>query len=133
MLKIDKGSDDQERNENPVCNRHLPGKPLPYRKEKKCSNEFHCEIAERDFRTAISASAAKREPTDQRKIVMPWNQLFALRTKRSTRPIDGEIDRPAVDTNIQKRSHRRTEHERKCAEEKILSRMLHAINWRAVS
>ena len=133
MLKIDKRSDDQERNENPVRNRHLPREPLPDRKEKKCGNEFHREIAERNFCAAICASAAKREPTDQRKIVMPWNRLFAARTKRPTRPIDGEIDRPAVDANVQKRADRRAEHEGKRAEEKILSRMLHAINWRSVS
>ena len=100
MLKIDKRSDDQERNENPVRNRHLPREPLPDRKEKKCGNEFHREIAEGNFCAAICASAAKREPTDQRKIVMPWNRLFAARTKRPTRPIDGEIDRPAVDANV---------------------------------
>src|SRR5436309_8010919 len=133
MLKIDKRSDDQERNKNPVRNRHLPREPLPDCKEKKCGNEFHREIAERNFCTAMCASAAKREPTDQRKIVMPWNRLFTLRTKRATRPIDGEIDRPAVDADIQKRTDRRAEHEGKRAEEKILSRMLHAISWRSVS
>ena len=63
MLKIDESSDDQERNENPVCNRHLPRELLPDRKEKKCGDEFHCEIAKRNFRPAICASAAKREPT----------------------------------------------------------------------
>src|SRR4030095_14768313 len=67
------------------------------------------------------------------KIVMPWNRLFALRAKRATRLIDGEIDRPAVDTNVQKRADRRAEDEGKCAEEKILSRMLHAINSRSFS
>ena len=81
MLKIDKRSDDQERNENPVRNRHLPREPLPDRKEKKCGNEFHREIAERNFCAAICASTAKREPADQRKIVMPWNRLFAAADK----------------------------------------------------
>src|SRR4029079_1403308 len=64
---------------------------------------------------------------------MPRNGLFALRTKRPARPIDGEIDGPAVNANVQKRAERRPEHEGKRAEEKILNRMLHAINWRAVS
>src|SRR5262249_52153629 len=36
MLKIDKRSDDQERNENPVRNRYLRRESLPDRKEKKC-------------------------------------------------------------------------------------------------
>jgi hypothetical protein len=52
---------------------------------------------------------------------MPWNRLFALRTKRPARPIDGEIDRPAVDANVQERADGRAEHERKRAEEKILN------------
>src|SRR5215510_290945 len=64
---------------------------------------------------------------------MPWNRLLALRTKRATRPVDGEIGRPAVDANVQKRADRRAEHEGECAEQKILGRMLHAINWRSVS
>ena len=127
MLKIDKCSDDQERNKNPVRDRHLRWEPLPDRKEQNCGNEFHREIAERNFCTAISASAAKREPADQWKIVMPWNRLFALRTKRTTRPIDREIDRPAVDANVQKRTDRRAEQEGKRTEEKILSRILHVI------
>ena len=127
MLKIDKRSDDQERNENPVRNRHLPREPVPDRKEKKCGDEFHGEIAEGNFCVAICASAAKGEPADQRKVVMRWNRLFAARTKRSTGPVDGEIDRPAVDANVQKRPDRRAEHERKCTEQKILRRILHAI------
>src|SRR5439155_752467 len=64
MLKIDKRSDDQERNENPVRNPQLPGEPLPHRKEKKCGKEFHREIAERNLCTASCASTAKREPTE---------------------------------------------------------------------
>src|SRR5262249_15582112 len=63
MLKINERSDDQERNENPVRNRDLPREPFPDRKEKECGNEFHRKIAECNFRPAICASAAKREPT----------------------------------------------------------------------
>ncbi len=48
-------------------------------------------------------------------------------------PVDGEIDRPAVDANVQKRANRRAESEGKRAEENILSGMLHAINWRSAS
>src|SRR4030095_252151 len=100
MLKIDKRSDDQERNENPVRDRHLPRESLPDRKEQKRSDEFHREIAERNFCRAMCAPTAKRERADQWKIVMPWNRLFALWTKRATRPVDGEIGRPAVDANV---------------------------------
>src|SRR4029077_7777095 len=81
MLKIDKGSDDQERNKNPIRDCHLPRKPLPDRQEQKCANQFHREIAKRNFCAAIGTSAAEYKPTDQRKIVMPCNRFFALRTK----------------------------------------------------
>ena len=64
MLKIDKGSDDQERNENPVRNCHLPREALPDRQKKEGCNEFHNEVAKRNLCAAICAPAAKREPTD---------------------------------------------------------------------
>jgi hypothetical protein len=89
---------------------------LPDCEEKKRGNKFHGEIPKRNFCTAMCASAAKRKPADQWKIVMPRNRLFALRTKRATRSIDGEIDWPAVDTNVQKRADRRAEHEYKDTE-----------------
>ena len=132
MLKIDKGSDDQERSKNPVCDCYLPREPLPDCEEKEGCNEFHYEVAKRNPCAAICAPAAKREPTDQRQILMPWNRLFALRTKRPPRSVDGEIHRPAIDANVQKRADRRPEQKRKPAEEKILSRMLHAVNWQSV-
>jgi hypothetical protein len=47
---------------------------------------------------------------------MPLNRLVAVRAKRPTRPIDGEIDRPAVDANVQKRADRRAEQKGKRAE-----------------
>ena len=133
MLKIDERSDDQERNKNPIRNRHLPRKCLPNSKEQNRGDQFDCEIAKRNLCPTMCASTAKNQPTDQRKIVMPGNRLFALRTKRAARLIDREIDRPTVDANVQKRSDRCTEYECKCAEEQILSRMLHAISWRSVS
>lgn len=132
MLKIDERADDQERNKNPIRNRHLPREPLPNGKKQNCSDEFHREIPKRNFRAAVCASATKREPADQWKIVMPWNRLFALRTKRATRLINREIDRPTVNANVQKRANRPAEHECKGAEKEILSRMLHAIKWRSV-
>jgi hypothetical protein len=39
--------------------------------------------------------------------------------KTTTRPIDGEIDRPAVDANVQKRADRRAEHEGKRAKRRF--------------
>jgi len=63
---------------------------------------------------------------------MPWNRLFAVRTKRATWLVNGEIHRPPVDANVQKRAYRRAEHEGKHAEKEILSGMLHAINWQSV-
>ena len=119
MLKIDKCSDDQERNENPVHNRHLPREALPDREKKKRGEQFDGEIAKSDFCAAIRASAAKREPTDQRQILIPRNRLFAGRTKRAARPIDRKIDRPAVNADVEERTDRRAEHEGEHAKEKI--------------
>src|SRR5262245_33770593 len=131
MFKIDKRSDDQERNKNPVRNGRLPRKPLPDHQKQNCGNQFHREIAERNSCSAIAAPAAERKPTDQRQIVMPWDRPFALRTKRPTRLINREIDRPPVDADIQKRADRRSEHEGEHAEKEILSGMLHVVNWRS--
>src|SRR5262244_1337192 len=64
---------------------------------------------------------------------MPWNRLFALRTKRPARPIDGEVDGPAVNADVQKRAERSPERKGKRAKEEVLDRMLHAINGRSVS
>src|SRR6266481_5273622 len=44
MLEIDKRSDDQEGNENPVRDRHLPREALPDPEEKQCAKQLHREI-----------------------------------------------------------------------------------------
>ena len=73
MLKIDERSYDQQRNKNPVRDRHLPWKHSPDREKKKPGDELHGEIAEPNFSSAICASAAKHDPADQRNILMPRN------------------------------------------------------------
>src|SRR5205823_2333334 len=83
MFEIDKCSDDQERNKNPIRNRHLPGKALPDNQEQQRSDQFHREVAKSDFRAAIGAAPAKQNPADQWQILMPWNLLLARRAKRT--------------------------------------------------
>ena len=100
MLKIDECPDDQKRNENPVGDRHLAREPLPDPEEEQCGNEFHREIPKRNFFAAIRAATAKHQPADQRKILIPGDRLLAVRAKRATRPIDRQINRPAIDADI---------------------------------
>src|SRR5207244_11191177 len=102
MFKIDKCSNDQKRNKNPVRNRHLPRKGLPDDQEQQRSDQFHREIAKGDFRAAIRAATAEQNPANQRQILMPGNLLFARRAKRATRFVNRKIDRPAINADVQK-------------------------------
>ena len=101
MLKIDKRSDDQEGNKNPVGDRHLPREHFPNCQEKERGNQFDGEIAERNFGAAICATAAKREPTEQRQVLVPGNRLLAVGTKRPARSVNREVDWPSINTDVQ--------------------------------
>ena len=101
MLKIDKRSNDKEGNKNPVGHRQLPREHLPNCQEEERGNQFDAEIAERNFGAAICATAAKREPTDQRQILVPGNRLLAAGTKRTARPVNREVDWPSINTDVQ--------------------------------
>ena len=125
MFEIDKCSNDQERNKNPVCNRHLPRKGLPDDQEQERSDQFHREIAKGDFRAAIRAATAKQNPANQRQILVPGNLLFARRAKRATRFVNRKIDRPAINADVQKRSDCRPEKKGKRTQKKLVNRMSH--------
>ena len=64
MLEIDKCPHDEQRNEKPVGDRHLPWKALPDREEKERGKQFNAKIAKSDLAAAICAAAAEQEPTD---------------------------------------------------------------------
>ena len=132
MLKIDECSYDKQRDKDPVRDRYLPREPCPDRQEKKGGNQFHGEIAKRNFGPAICAATAKDHPTDQRQILVPRNRLLAVWAKRAARLVNRKFDRPAVNADVQKRADRRAEHERKYAKEKLVRRMVHAIIRRFV-
>src|SRR6266487_91374 len=100
MLKSDECPYDEERNKNPVRDRHLPRKAFPSRQKKKGSNQFHGEIAERNFGATICAATAKHNPTDQRQILVPGNRPLAVRAERATRLVNRKIDRPAVNADV---------------------------------
>lgn len=57
---------------------------------------------------------------------MPGDRLFAGRTKRAARLVNRKIGRPAINADVQKRSHRRTEHEGERVKEKFVTGMIHA-------
>src|SRR3989442_3957933 len=100
MLKIDECPYDEERNKNPVRDRHLPRKAFPDRQKKKGSNQFHGEVAERNLGATICAATAKHNPTDQRQILVPGNRPLAVRAERATRLVNRKIDRPAVNADV---------------------------------
>ena len=100
MLKIDKCPDDEERHKNPVGNRHLRRETLPDRQKKKCGNQFHGEIAKRNFRAAICAATAKEKPADQRQILVPGNRLLAVRAERAPRLVNRKVDRPSINADV---------------------------------
>ena len=60
MMKCSKSinvADDQERNENPVGKRNLPGESPPDGEKEKGGQQFDTEIAKSDLASAICASA----------------------------------------------------------------------------
>src|SRR2546426_942359 len=100
MFEIDECSDNEERNKNPVADRHLPREGLPDREEQKCGKKLDSEIAKSDFAPAICATTAEHDPADQRQILMPWNRFLASRTKRAAGLVNREIDRQTIDTDV---------------------------------
>ncbi len=133
MLKIDKRSDDEEGNKNPVRDRHLPREAFPDCEKKKRGNQLDGEIPKRNFGAAVCATTAKHDPADQRQILMPWNRLLAVRAKRPAGPVDRKINRPAVNADVQKGADRSAKHKRERAEEKLVRRVVHAISLRTIS
>src|SRR5438132_1074648 len=131
MLKIDKCPDDEERNKNPVSDRHWPGEALPDCEEKKRGQQFHRKIAKCDFASAICAAAAEYHPADQRQVLLPRNRLLARWTKRAARLVYRKIARQPVNTDVQKGADCGAKNESKYAEEKLVNRIVHAINQRS--
>ena len=66
MLEVDEGGGDDERDENPICNRDLPWIISPDDQEQKCRHQLDGEITERDRPSAIGAAPAQRNPTEKR-------------------------------------------------------------------
>jgi hypothetical protein len=58
---------------------------------------------------------------------MPWNRLLTVRAKRPARPVNREINRPPVNTDVQKRSDRCAKHKRERSEEEFVNRLVHAL------
>src|SRR5438093_6779143 len=133
MFEIDKCAEDQQRNKNPVGDRHRPRKALPDREEKKRREQFHGKIAKGDSAPAVGATTAKGEPTNQRQILIPGNRFLARRTKRAARLVYRKIERQAIDADVQKRADCGADNERKCAEEKLVNRIVHAISRQSIS
>ncbi len=61
MLEVDESGGDQQRNENPVGDRDVPGKGAPDCEEQERGQEFDGEIAEGDAIAAIRAASRARK------------------------------------------------------------------------
>src|SRR5438046_8058186 len=133
MFEIDECPGDQQRNKDPVGDRQRPRKTLPDGEEKKSCEQFHGKIAKGDFAPAIGATTAKGEPTNQRQILMPGNRFLARWTKRAARLVYRKIERQAIDADVQKRADCGADNERKCAEEKLVNRIVHTISRQSIS
>ena len=60
MLEVDKGGRDDERDEDPVSDRDLPGKRLPNDEKEKSGEQFDRKIAEGNTRATPGAVAAQQ-------------------------------------------------------------------------
>src|SRR2546430_16897789 len=64
---------------------------------------------------------------------MPGNRFLARWTKRAARLVYRKIERQAIDADVQKRADCGANNERKCAEEKLVNRIVHAISRQPIS
>ena len=62
MFEVDKGRDDQNGNEEPVSDSHLPGKKFPNREKKQRGQEFNAEISKRDSGAALGTTPTQEKP-----------------------------------------------------------------------
>src|SRR2546423_4167237 len=127
MLEIDKGRDEQNGNEDPIGNGDLPGKKLPDREKQKRGQQFDAEIAKGNFVSAFCATAAQKQPADDRNILLPRNLGFTDGAKRTTRFFDRDIARQSINADVQKRTNGRAGKERDHREKCDVKGNIHAI------
>ena len=133
MLEVDERADDEQRNENPVGDRDLPGKLEPDAQEKQRSQELDCEVAKGDPAAAIRATAAQEKPAEQWDVLIPRELFFAGRAKGTARLVHRKIERHPVNADVQERADHRAENEREGRKEKVVTgqRVIHALGQRS--
>src|SRR5436190_20230347 len=87
VFEIDKGGDEQDRNKNPIGDGDFPRKRFPNGEKQKRGEQFDTEIAKGNSGPALGATAAQKQPANQRNILMPGNRRFAGWTERTPRPV----------------------------------------------
>src|SRR5439155_848295 len=95
--------------------------------ERRGNVETNSFFAKGEFAPEVGATTGKGEPTNQRQILMPGNRFLARWAKRAARLVYRKIERQAIDADVQKRADCGANNERKCAEEKLVNRIVHAI------
>ena len=127
MFEIDKGGDEQDRNENPIGDGDFPRKRFPNCEKQKRGEQFDAEIAKGNSGPALGATAAQKQPANQRNILLPRNLCFADRAKRTARFFDRDIARQSINADVQKRADGCAENERDHSENGVIERDFHAI------
>src|SRR5206468_2914724 len=100
MLEVDKCSNDEERNENPIGERDLPGKLAPDGEKKKSGQEFHREIAEGNAAATVRTAPPQKEPAQERDILIPPELLLARRAKGAARLVHRKIERHSINADV---------------------------------
>src|SRR5437867_2764240 len=120
MFEIDEGGDDEERNEYPVGERNLPRKSSPDGKKEKGGDQFNAEIAKGDSGAAIGTTSAQKKPTNQGDVLIPWNRIFTVRTKRTARFVDRKIEWQPINADIEEGTNRSAENKGEAAEQEFV-------------
>ena len=122
MLEVDECSNDEQRNEDPIRQRDLPGKVAPDGEKQETGQEFHGEVAEGDAASAVRAAPSEKKPAQERDILIPLELLLAGWAKGAPRLVHGKIEWHSINADVQKGADHRPENEREGREEKMINR-----------
>jgi hypothetical protein len=120
MLEVDEGGGDQQRNEHPISDRHVPLEREPHGEEHQRRDQLNGEVAKRDAAAAIRAFAAQEKPADERQILVPRDLFLARRTEGALRLVHRQIERQPVDDDVQERADHRAQDKRDDAKEQLV-------------
>src|SRR5438067_5926717 len=101
MLEVDEGGGDEERDEDPVRDRHFPRESFPDAKKKERRQKLDGKITKGDASAAVRAFAAQEKPAQERDVLVPAELLLARRAKRAARLVYRQIEWEAIDADVE--------------------------------